>query len=801
MGRTAEDGGVGWTDASLGAEASVHCGPEDLVLRPVSRAAAVTDFVIHGVGSALAARLHGIPGGPVQPGVTRLSDLVGCEELLEVATATLADGRTRLVRPGSSLLGGRSPQAEWRVDRSATGCVASPLGGHDRTAVPDVAAFGFDPCVVLVAVRDAAARIVDFEVTQANEAAAQYFGAPMDEVVGTRLLEQFPHHATSGLTEQYVRAIELQVPVAVDDVALASDGSGPGARYDVRGVPSGERLTLTWRNDSSRARIVEEYRSAKQELELLADHVADWVMRCDTADRVVYASPRVAETLGWDPRDLVDHRLAEFVHPEDQLFRAAMQQAAAEQGRGAATLRFMTTTGLWRWYSVVARVTRDAAGRVTGCIGAGVDVDEQIRTQERLEESEALYRTLVENSGDIIHRTGPDGTIEWVSPQVERLLGWTPEECMQLGSRGLVHPDDMPQLRTALDELHEGRTAALRCRLRMKDDGWRWANVVQRPLIDEAGMYAGSITSTHDAQAEVEALQDLAISEERFRTALDAAPNGTVLLDLDRRIEEVNPAFCEMVGLPSEALVGRRLPELLSREDDRIDLRGRALLVAGSGDVAETEGSFEHPDGRTVWFSASTALIGSAEEPRGFISQFLDVTLSRQAGALLAYEATHDPLTMTGNRRMLYTELESILARTPRTGNRIGVIFVDIDDFKEINDTFGHAAGDEVLIEVAERIRSSVRTDDVIARFGGDEFVITLPSVHGIDNVLHVAELIIEAMRSPIATEAAEIDVTISLGLAVGDIGEEVDDLLTRADRAVFEAKRLGGARFAIAED
>jgi diguanylate cyclase (GGDEF)-like protein len=174
------------------------------------------------------------------------------------------------------------------------------------------------------------------------------------------------------------------------------------------------------------------------------------------------------------------------------------------------------------------------------------------------------------------------------------------------------------------------------------------------------------------------------------------------------------------------------------------------------------------------------------------VSTFENVTEAKRANEKLRYQATHDSLTHLINRRELFNQAEKLLSYTQRSGNRVGALYLDVDNLKVINDTYGHTVGDRVLIEVAERLSSVGRSDDIVSRVGGDEFAILLPALHSVEDAERVAKKILAAFSDPVVFEDREIIVTVSIGVALAEPDFSIDDTLKHADLALNRAKRDG---------
>ncbi len=288
-------------------------------------------------------------------------------------------------------------------------------------------------------------------------------------------------------------------------------------------------------------------------------------------------------------------------------------------------------------------------------------------------------------------------------------------------------------------------------------------------------------------------------SESRFRLAMESAPTGMALMDLDRRFVEVNPALCRMLSCDAAHLIGRRMVDILNASDDDVDLRMRDELLSGATSSATHEIRLIRTDGVMVWAQHAMGLLRDEfGVPQSYVSQFVNVTEAREAREALHFMATHDPLTQLLNRRELLARMSKVLGHAPRGGSKLAVLFADLDGLKTVNDTFGHAAGDELIIEVARRIAALVRDDDLAARIGGDEFVVVLPAVADEEGAQSVAEKVKEAVMAPLLVDGYPVPVGVSIGIAVAAAGDDPQTLLRHADSALYLAKKNGGSRIEV---
>ncbi len=289
-------------------------------------------------------------------------------------------------------------------------------------------------------------------------------------------------------------------------------------------------------------------------------------------------------------------------------------------------------------------------------------------------------------------------------------------------------------------------------------------------------------------------------SERRSRLTFESAPIGMALEDLDGRFAEVNPALCQMLGRSAQWLLGRSLRDLLNPEDEVADRRLRDSIRSRELASGQGERCLMRPDGEVVWVLHSVGLLtddhGVAQH---HISHYLDITEARGARERMAHLATHDGLTGLLNRSGFLTAIAPILAHPARVGAGLALLFVDLDDFKDVNDWLGHSGGDLVLAEVGSRIRSALRGQDLVARFGGDEFVVLLTGLRRASDAQMIADQVHDRVGSVIEVDGHRIRVRLSIGLAVVGHDERADDALKRADLSMYRAKALGGGQTVLA--
>ncbi|MBS0310222.1 MAG: EAL domain-containing protein, partial [Proteobacteria bacterium] len=439
---------------------------------------------------------------------------------------------------------------------------------------------------------------------------------------------------------------------------------------------------------------------------------------------------------------------------------------------------------------------------------------------DRARENEARFHAIADYTHDLEFWLSPEGKLLWVNPSVERMLGHSVGECMgQMNfPADIIHPEDRTaaefQLRHALRGT-SGQGYALRiCR---KDGGHFWAAVNWQPIHDYSGVYQGiraSIHSIDDLKATeanlrqainelraAESLQSRYLEEteqERARlvSLLSAMNLGILFVAADGRVIYHNPAFTRMWMIDEEIhLIGLPVHEVLAKSTSmlaRPDHFSKHLLSVLETRELSDSYEIQMTDGRVI-----TELDYPVRDREnrfiGHLWIYEDVTRERQTAEQLVYLAERDALTGLYNRHRFQQELARTMLDSDRHQTQCAVMFFDLDEFKTINDSYGHRAGDALLIRVASEISTLVRRNEVLARLGGDEFAILLPSAQGNEAEVLADRVVRAIAQIPFRFEGQNLRLTTSLGIAYyPGQAADADDLVARADIAMYQAKDAG---------
>ncbi len=695
------------------------------------------------------------------------------------------------------------------------------VGPTDRSD-PDLSAFLRDAVTGMAFVG------LDGRYRMVNEAFCRMIGRSEADLIGRRPAE-ITHPDDRRLSEQTIRQL-FDSELTTDQIQkryVRPDGS----------VLVAVRTTTVVRNQEGRpvglftqmvdvtdtATAQEAVARSEARFRALLEHAAELTLLLDREGRITFASPACLRLLGYAPEQMQGRSAFEFLHP-DELDRAYAAFAGHMGGTGSlrrVVYRLRHRDGTWRHAEMVTANLIDDPS-VGALVVNARDVTEQKSYEDQLLAREQRFRALVANSWDIITVHDAEGRIQYCSPAITAQLGYTPEEMIDADPFAIMHPGDGPiagSFRQVVENNQNGST--IQYRFPHKDGSWRWLESVMHNRLDDPAV-AGVVVTTRDVtgrrrksaqQVSIAQLSDCALKEGRLQKVLQHVVDGVgQVLEVEHcgLVRDEGGGILRVVARHGPVLMGSTYQA--DRDGHPRTVTAQALRDGTTVMWRCCPGSTPPPvEGIR---SGASAVVSPASGPRWALSIYSrrcdafsedDISYLESAANVLAAaitrhqiegelrrQALYDNLTGLPNRVLLLDRLATALRRISRRSSRVAVLFVDLDNFKLVNDTLGHSAGDVVVAAVAERINAVVRSSDTVSRFGGDEFVVVSENVD-VDEAAELARRIRCALSSPIELDARSVTVTVSIGYAVTtDPGVTPDDILAEADTAMYAAKQAG---------
>ncbi len=395
----------------------------------------------------------------------------------------------------------------------------------------------------------------------------------------------------------------------------------------------------------------------------------------------------------------------------------------------------------------------------------------------------------------IIRRNAAGNAVE-VDAAIQHLVGWSNDELVAAQTIDLIHPDDRERaIENWLETLAApGRDTRWRGRHCCADGKYLWFEFTNCNLLDDPD-YEGVRSEMLDISDEMAMHDELRKSEARFRRLAEALPLGLAQIDAESQIIYANQPFTDIIGVERASTVDAAFET--TSEEDRKSLEDAIDVALRQGRDADIEIALAAPNATTRCIQlVLRPLHGESTGAAGAILVVSDVTERTSMRIELERRASFDALTRCYNRSTTLGILEAHLASDRPADTGTAAIFVDLDRFKPVNDSFGHAVGDEVLAVVAQRMRSAVRDHDVIGRIGGDEFLVICPNIADVDRATEIAERIATGLQNEFVVPGSRVSIGASMGIAWADADDvDADALVRRADAAMYRAKREATGR------
>jgi diguanylate cyclase (GGDEF)-like protein/PAS domain S-box-containing protein len=558
------------------------------------------------------------------------------------------------------------------------------------------------------------------------------------------------------------------------------------------------------RDITERRQLEEDLLRSEQRFRTIIERMQDAYYEIDLKGNYCFCNYAVTTTLGFSKAEMVGKNYRSMIPQEDmqgvlraynEVYRLAIPNKGFSHKcrRKDGSIVFLEST---------IDLQTNEAGEVVGFRTVSRDITERKLLEEALKQSEERFRTILEEMEDAYYEVDSAGNFTFVNGSTCRDTGYTRDELIGMNYHKVTFKDDIESVYSVFNHVYTTGepNKGFSHRMVRKDGGLRFVEAAISLLRNKKGEAAGFRCVSRDVTDRKLLEEELANSEEKYRTILEQMQDAYYEVDLSGNFLFANEATCRNLGIPLAQLIGINYHTLIPEEE-------RATVIDAFNRVYESgipNSAFAH---RVVLSKGAVAFAEVSISPLkdkqgktiGFRCVSRDVTERKQLEQLLANMATHDFLTELPNRVLLIDRFEIALAQAQRKEYKLAVMSLDLDRFKEVNDTMGHSVGDEVLKQVALKLVSMVRSSDTVARLGGDEFLLLLQEIHDLQDATTIADKIVHSFKEPFTIERKPFYLSASIGIALcPDDGSDLETLMKKSDASMYYSKRRGGCQYRV---
>jgi len=528
------------------------------------------------------------------------------------------------------------------------------------------------------------------------------------------------------------------------------------------------------------------------------NQISAFIYMKDCQGRYVYANRPTLELFKCSAEELVGSRDARFFSPDAVARLKAIDTRVLEYGEETAE---EVVDGQRIYREIKTPIYEDPNKvRIWGLCGISTDITER----KQLESLAKHYEAIIQFSEDAIISKSLDGIVTSWNPGAEAMFGYSADEMIGKSMQILFPRDRQHEEDAILERLQQGEKVESFETVRLRKDGTEInVSATISPIRGSSGEIIGASKIARDITERKQQEAALQESEARFRSTFDAAAIGMALVSLEGRFIQVNNALCHILGYTEAELTQKTFQDIAYSEDLENDLALIGELLADTRQSYQIEKRYVQKDGRVIWILLSGSVVrDSTGQVLYFIAQIQDINEHKILLDRLERQAQQDYLTGLYNRRFFLEQGDMELARAQRYGKELSLFMLDIDHFKAINDTYGHATGDIALLKLSHILRETLRSVDIIGRWGGEEFAILLPETDA-QEATEIAERLRETIDLTKITLATGLPLhfTVSIGIAtLKEKNTNIDILLNNADEALYQAKETGRNKVYLAD-
>jgi diguanylate cyclase (GGDEF)-like protein/PAS domain S-box-containing protein len=494
-------------------------------------------------------------------------------------------------------------------------------------------------------------------------------------------------------------------------------------------------------------------------------------------------------------RLLGDPALHDFIYEKfNEVFRTG-------QPNKGFSYRTVTKDGTVKHVETSVRLLKNEKGKATGFSCFSRDITERTRLEEELQRSEEKYRTMLEQMQDGYYEVDLKGNYTFANTAAGNILGVPKEQLIGTNYRVLTPPDEVGRVFQAYNQVFKSGIPNPAFAHQIVKDGqirYRESSIDLRK--DERGKIIGFRSVVRDVTERKMLEAALSLSEEKYRSILEEMEDSYYEVDLSGNFKFVNEATARHTGYSAEELIKMNFRQVTYEEDiNPVFTAYNNVYRSGEANKGYAH-RMVRKDGTIGYVEAAVSVLKDKQGAIvGFRCVSRDVTERKLLEQKLADMATHDFLTGLPNRILLNDRFQVALAQANRNNYKLGIMSLDLDHFKEVNDSMGHAVGDQLLKATGIRLSNILRSSDTVARLGGDEFLLLLQEIHYPEDAILIAEKIIDSCKEPLRITGFELHISTSIGICIyPDDGEDMDTLMRKSDAAMYFSKRHGGMQHKV---
>jgi diguanylate cyclase (GGDEF)-like protein/PAS domain S-box-containing protein len=532
--------------------------------------------------------------------------------------------------------------------------------------------------------------------------------------------------------------------------------------------------------------------------------IGDALLVTDAQGRVESLNPQAQQLTGWsevEARGLKLESVFQIFDAHTHLTVESPASIALRTGKAQAVsngVNLRRRDGSEVSIEENATPIQNRAGVVFGAVMSFRDVSQRRAMLHELEQQQHLFQQTFEQAAVGMAHLTPDGHWLRVNQKLCDITGYSATELLTLSFTGITHPDDVERDVRQVNLLFSNHLEQYQAEKRyLKKNGqFVWVSITVSVVWNTDGTPNFGVSIIEDIQARKVAEQLAVTARQQYQTLFEQMPEGVVILDEQFKIIAHNQEALNQLEYSSAELLTMSLQDFKLDAGSALEDEQRFAQITLTG-RADYEAQYRSRTGNVMFMDVSVARVSLPDGNTAYQAVFNDITEQRNIAAQVEFLAYHDQLTGLPNRRLLHDRLTQSLSSAKRSATQLAIIYLDLDHFKDINDSLGHQVGDELLQEVARRLQACVRKEDTLARMGGDEFVIMLNQISDEHAAAHVAEKILHEIARPIQLGSHELRISPSLGISLfPQDGHDAETLLKHADAALYQAKHAGRATY-----